>query len=354
MKIFTIMDQYDYEELIFIHDKSTNLKGLICIHDTTLGPALGGLRFWKYEKEEDAIIDVLRLARGMTYKAAVSNLSLGGGKAVIIGDPKKDKSEALLRMFGKFVESLKGRYITAEDVGISVEDMCHIRKETKYVAGLPENMGGSGDPSPMTARGVFYGLKAALEEVYGTCSFVGKVIALQGLGHVGYNLARLLLEDGARVYACDIDEEKVEKAKRELGIIPVPFKEIYSVECDIFSPCALGGILNKETIPKLTCRIVGGAANNQLKSEEDGKLLHEKGILYLPDYVINAGGLINVSCEIEGYSREKALEKVKGIYTNIKKVIQIAKEEKIPTYLAANRLAEERILMVRKQRKIYL
>ncbi|NNG67257.1 Glu/Leu/Phe/Val family dehydrogenase [Caldanaerobacter subterraneus] len=342
MKIFERMEVKDYENVIFCYDKASGLKAIIVIHDTTLGPALGGTRMWKYETEEEALEDALRLARGMTYKNAAAGLNYGGGKAVIIGDPRKDKSEALFRSFGRYIEALKGRFITGEDVGITVQDVEYMRYETKHVVGLAET---SGDPSPVTAYGVYRGMQAAAEEVFGTSDLKGKKVAIQGVGKVGYTLAKYLNEAGAKIIVTDIFEDNVKRAVEDFGAEYVKPEEIYGVDCDIFAPCALGGVINDETIPQLKCKIIAGSANNQLKEERHGDILQEKGILYVPDYIINAGGVINVADELEpsGYNRERALRKASMIYDTIKSVIKKSKEENIPTYKAADRVAEDRI-----------
>jgi leucine dehydrogenase len=297
-----------------------------------------------YKTEEEALIDVLRLSRGMTYKASAAGLNLGGGKAVIIGDPRSDKSEALFRVFGRFVESLNGRYITAEDVGTSVHDMEYIFMETKYVTGVAPAHGGSGDPSPVTAYGVFKGVQACAEASFGRPSVEGKKIALQGLGNVGKNLLRHLVEDGAsKIWVTDIDEERCEWAKQEYGVEVVSPDAIYGVDCDLFSPNALGNVLNDETIPQLKCQVVCGGANNQLGAERHAEQLQERGILYAPDYVVNAGGLINVYVEMEGYVRDRALRMAEGIKANTERVINISREQGITTAEAADRFAEERV-----------
>lgn len=354
MKIFDAMEKYDYEQLVFCQEENSGLKAIIAIHDTTLGPALGGIRMWTYASEEEAIVDALRLARGMTYKAAVSGLNLGGGKTVIIGDPKKDKSEELFRAFGRYVEGLGGRYITAEDVGTTEEDMNYIFQETRYVTGVSPAFGSSGNPSPVTAYGVYQGMKAAAKIAFGTDSLQGKKIAIQGVGSVAFALCDYLHEEGAKLIVTDIYEPNVERAVEKFGATKVQPDEIYDVDCDIFSPCALGAIINDDTIDRLRCKVIAGSANNQLSENRHGHLLEEKGILYAPDYVINAGGLINVADELYGYNRERAMSKVKGIYTTILKVFEIAKRDQIPSYLAADRLAEERIHAVRKARNTFL
>lgn len=354
MRVFDEMGRYGYEQLVFASDEESGLRAIIAIHDTTLGPALGGCRMWPYSAEDEAVIDVLRLARGMTYKNAAAGLDFGGGKAVIIGDPRKHKSEVLFRAFGRFVDTLGGRYITAEDVGVSVEDMEIVRTETDHVLGLSAAAGSSGDPSPVTAYGVARGMKACALEVYGSDSLKDRTVVVQGAGHVGYNVVKHLAEEGARVYVADIYEDKVKKVVDDFGAQPVPTDEIFDIPCDIFCPCALGAVINDETLPKLKCKIVAGAANNQLKEERHGDALEDMGILYAPDYIINAGGVINVADELYGYNRERALRKAAGIYDNVLKVIAIAKRDKLPTYRAASRLAEERIAKLGRIHKVYV
>ena len=354
MEIFSYLEKYDYEQLVFCQDQPSGLKAIIAIHDTTLGPALGGTRMWTYDSEEAAIEDALRLARGMTYKNAAAGLNLGGGKTVIIGDPHKDKSEALFRAFGRYVQSLNGRYITAEDVGTTVADMDLIHEETDYVTGISPAFGASGNPSPVTAYGVYRGMKAAAKAAFGTDMLEGKVIAVQGVGNVAYNLCRYLHEEKAKLIVTDINTESVKKAVSEFGARAVEPNEIYEIDCDIFSPCALGGIINDETTPKLKAKVIAGAANNQLKEPRHGDLIHEMGIIYTPDYVINAGGVINVADELYGYNRDRSMKKVEQIYDNVQKVIEIAKRDSIPTYLAADRMAEERIEKIRSSRSQFL
>ncbi len=353
MGIFEQMAQYGHEQLVFCYDKSTGLRAIIAIHDTTLGPALGGLRMWQYEREEDAVTDVLRLSRGMTYKNSAMGLNLGGGKAVLWGDPRTDKSEELFRAFGKFVESLGGRYITAEDVGTTVEDLNYILMETDHAAGRAEL---SGDPSPVTAYGVFMGLKAAVKKVFGTEELKGRKVAVQGLGQVGMAQREYLHDAGARLTVADINPEAVERAKREFGATVVAPDEIYGVECDIFAPCALGAVLNDDTIPQLKCRIVAGSANNQLKEPRHGDMLRERGILYAPDFVINGGGVINVAEEYHpaGYSRDRALARVATIYDKLLRIFQIAEERNISTAAAADVLAEERMQKIHQLNRMYL
>jgi leucine dehydrogenase len=355
MKIFETMIKRNHEQVVFGYDKEAGLKAIIAIHNTTLGPALGGTRMWNYASEEEALTDVLRLSRGMTYKAAVTGLNLGGGKAVIFGNPRSDKNEILFRAYGRLVNSLGGLYITAEDVGTSVREMEWVRTETPYVCGISEALGGSGDPSPVTARGVYYGMKACTEEAFGITALKGLRVAVQGVGHVGQYLCEFLHKEGAQLFISDIDRDVVEKVAQKCKAQIVHPEEIYDVEAEIFAPCALGAILNDETIPRFKFKIIAGGANNQLKREKDhGPKLIEKGILYAPDYVINAGGLINVANEIEGYNRERALSQADGIYDILKNVIAVSKEENIPTYVASNHIAERRIAQVGRLRRKFI
>ncbi len=333
----------DHEEVLFCQDKNVGLRAIIAIHNTALGPALGGTRMWNYKTEEEALIDVLRLSKGMTYKAAAAGLNLGGGKAVIIGDPKTQKNEALFRAFGHFVNSLNGKYITAEDVGTDVQDMEHVYMETPWVTGIPKEFGGSGDPSPYTAHGVLMGIKAAANEKFGTDSLKGMRIAVQGLGNVGSNLVKYLVEEGAKIIVADIDQARVKKCHDQYGAQAVSVEEILGVECDIQAPCAMGAIINDQTITKFKCKVIAGGANNQLAEARHGDQLRELGILYAPDYVVNAGGLMNVFVELEGYSPDRAFEKTRKVYDNVKKVFEISKRDNIGTHTAADRLAEERI-----------
>ena len=351
-KVFEKMEEFDHEQIVVNYDEETGLKAIIAIHDTSLGPALGGTRLWHYETEEEALIDVMRLSKGMTYKAAAAGLNLGGGKAVIIGDADNIKSEELWRAFGRFVQSLNGRYITAEDVNTTVQDMAYVAEETDHVTGLP---GTSGDPSPVTAFGVWKAMKATADEVYGTPDLEGKTVAIQGVGHVGYHLAKHVNEEGGNLIITDIDQENIDKVVEDFGAEVVEPEEIYGVDCDIFAPSALGAVINDDTIPQLKCDIVCGAANNVLKDEEKhGSKLDEMGILYSPDYVANAGGLINVYDELQGYNRDRAINRASKIYDNMKKVIKISKRDNIPTYKAADIMAEERIEKVTKVRRKYI
>lgn len=343
------MSAFDHEQLVFCQDKETGLRSIIAIHNTVLGPAVGGTRMWAYSNEDDAITDALRLSRGMTYKNALAGLNIGGGKAVIIGDARKDKSEALMRRFGKFVNSVGGKYITAEDVGISTRDMEYVRLETKHVVGLPEYLGGSGDPSPVTAYGVYMGMKASNKEVTGSESLAGKKIVVQGVGHVGENLVEHLVKENADVTICDIYEDRVQDVVKKFNVKFVHPDKIYDLPMDIYSPCALGATVNDDTLARLGCSIICGAANNQLKDEKvHGVEVLNKGILYAPDYLVNAGGIINCYWEIVGYNRNAALAQAEGIYKTALNIFKKSKEEKIPTYLAANQLAEARIAAIGK------
>lgn len=354
MEIFKYMEKYDYEQLVFCQDEASGLKAIIAIHDTTLGPALGGARMWTYASEENAIEDALRLARGMTYKNAAAGLNLGGGKTVIIGDPFKDKNEEMFRALGRFIQGLNGRYITAEDVGTTVTDMDLIHEETNYVTGISPAFGSSGNPSPVTAYGVYRGMKAAAKEAFGFDSLEGRTISVQGLGNVAYKLCEYLHNEGAKLVVTDINQAAIDRVVNDFGATAVAPEEIYSQEVDIFSPCALGAILNDETIPQLKAKVVAGSANNQLQDSRHGDYLHELGIVYAPDYVINAGGVINVADELYGYNSERAMKRVEGIYDSIEKIFTISKRDGIPTYVAANRLAEERIARVSKSRSQFL
>ncbi len=352
--IFDTLSRTEHEQVIFCHNKDAGLKAIIAIHNTVLGPALGGTRMWPYESEQDAINDVLRLSRGMTYKAAVSGLNLGGGKAVIIGDPHKDKSEALFRAFGRFINSLNGRYITAEDVGIDVNDMEYVFRETEFVTGVHQVHGGSGDPSPFTAYGTIQGLMAALNVRFGNEEIGNYSYAVQGCGHVGMEFIKLLRERDAKVFVTDINQKSVQRAVDEFGCEAVGLDEIYDVDADVYAPTALGGTINEKTLPRLKCKIICGGANNQLANDAIGDEVDRRGIVYAPDYAVNAGGLMNVSLEIDGYNRERAMRMTRAIYYNLIRIFEIAKREKIPTYKAADRMAEERIIAIGKLRLPHL
>jgi len=354
MGIFQDLESHDHEQVIICSSREFGLRAIIAIHDTSLGPALGGTRMWTYASDEDALRDALRLSRGMTYKAAVTGLNLGGGKAVIIGDPRKDKSEILFRMYGRFIEGLAGRYITAEDVGTTVRDMEWVRMETRYVTGIDKALGGSGDPSPVTALGVYYGMKACVKELSGNDSLAGKSVIVQGAGNVGSYLCTHLASEGVKIYLTDIDPERLKAVAERTGAERVDPEKIFDIRADIFAPCALGAIVNDDTLPRLKVKIIAGGANNQLADEEKhGKMLVEKGILYAPDYAINAGGLINVANELEGYSRERALARAEGIYGTILEIFAIASAAGVPSYEASRKLAEDRIAKIGRLRKYF-
>jgi leucine dehydrogenase len=343
MQIFETMAGMGHEQLVMCHDPASGYRGIIAIHSTILGPALGGTRFWSYGSDEEAIVDALRLARGMTYKNAVAGLNLGGGKSVIIGDNKTLDRELIFRAHGRFVESLGGRYITAEDVGTSTADMDYVHMETKNVSGLA---GRSGDPSPVTAHGVFRAIQASAKEKWGNDDVANRTVAVQGCGHVGFYLAKELHESGAKLILTDIDPDRVKRAAHDFGAVAVGPDEIYGVDADIFAPCALGAIINDKTIPQLSVEIVAGAANNQLLEERHGDMLEERGILYAPDYVANAGGVINVYSELAGWTSARAFRKADEIYDTVLKVFSIARQDHVPSYQAADRLAEQRIRAV--------
>jgi len=349
MELFDQISSMGHERVLLCSNPDVGLCAIIAVHSTELGPGLGGCRMWPYESDADALRDVLRLSRGMTYKAAAAGINLGGGKAVIIGDPKHDKSEVLFRAFGRFVESLNGLYITAEDVGTDVEDMEIILSETRWVTGISPAHGGGGDPSPVTAFGTLQGIKAAVRKKFGEPELRGRCVAIQGLGSVGFHLAKYLQQEGAKLFGADIDGEQVDRAAEECGLEPVSTDEILQVDCDVLAPCALGAVLNDETIPRLRCQIVAGAANNQLDQEDrDGAALTARDILYAPDFVINAGGLINVYNELTGeYNRERAMRMTRGIYINMMRVFEISERDGIPTHVAADRMAEERIAAIK-------
>lgn len=350
--IFGTLASLGHEQVVFCHDDATGLKAIIAIHNTVLGPALGGTRMWNYASEQEALTDVLRLSRGMTFKAAISGINLGGGKAVIIGDAKVMKTESFLRRFGKFVNSLNGKYITAEDVNMKTADMEYINMETKHVTGLPESMGGGGDPSPVTAYGVYLGMKATVKKVYGSDSLKGKRVAVQGVGQVGMHLVEYLVKENAEVFITDLFEDKVQAIAQQFGVKAVGQDAIYDLEVDIYSPCALGATLNDNTIPRLKCAIVAGAANNQLKDElKHGYMLIDRSITYAPDFLINAGGLINVYNEyLGGYNRNRVFEQAEKIYTTCLNILTLADNEKISSQEAAIKLSEKRIADVGRLR----
>lgn len=341
MELFATVETMGHEQVVFFHSTDCGLKAIVAIHDTTLGPALGGLRMWPYASEEEALRDVLRLSKGMTYKAAVSGLNLGGGKAVLIGDPS-DKNEAMFRALGRFIDSLGGRYITAEDVNTNVQDMDYIYQETDHVVGVHPVHGGSGDPSPFTAYGTVRGIEACLNYKYGHTDLGQVSYAIQGVGHVGFHVVRQLCEAGAKVFVTDMNDERVQKCV-ELGAEAVAMDDIYDVDAKVFVPCALGAVINEETIPRFKFEVVAGAANNQLKNDACGDELEKRGIVYAPDYAINAGGLMNVAIELQGYDRERAMRMVSTIYGIIENIFRISERDGIPSFRAADRVAEERI-----------
>src|SRR5213593_4026609 len=351
LDLFSLLAEHEHEQVSVYYDPSTGYRGIIAIHSTVLGPALGGTRFWNYQSDRAALIDALRLARGMTYKAAVAGLNLGGGKSVLIGDNKTTRREPLFRAHGRHIESLKGRYITAEDVGTTTADMEYVKAETDHVTGL---IGKSGDPSPVTAYGVYRGIKACARHRTGSDAVAGKTVALQGCGSVGYHLAKLLAAEGARLVVTDIDPERVRRVVDECRAQAVPPDDIYGVRADVFAPCALGAVINDATLPRLQVEIVAGGANNQLAEERHGDLLEARGITYAPDYVINAGGLVNVNAELEGWTMERARNKAGEIYETILMVFDIAAEERMPSYRAADRLAERRIAAIAKVRQNFV
>ena len=340
----------DHEQVVFCQDKDTGLKAIIGVHNTILGPALGGTRMYNYATEWDALNDVLRLSRGMTYKAAITGLNLGGGKAVIIGDPKKLKTPELMRRFGKFVHTLGGKYYTAEDVGMETSDMDTVREVTPYVTGISESKGGAGNPSPVTAYGVYMGMKAATKFTYGNEALKGKRIIVQGIGHVGEELVRLTAEEGAKVIISDINKERLAEVSKKYGVEIYRGDDLYAETADIYAPCALGATINDDTIPKLNVKIIAGAANNQLANESiHGPILQKKGIVYAPDFLINAGGIINVYAEIEGYGRDQIMTKTENIFDTTLDILNRAKAANITTNSAANAIAEDRIAARKKE-----
>jgi leucine dehydrogenase len=356
MDIFNHNSLDKHEQIIFCNDYATGLKAIIAIHNTSLGPALGGCRMYPYASEADALNDALRLSRGMTYKSAMANVNYGGGKSVIIGDPKKIASEILFRAFGRFVETLNGRYITAEDVGTNVDHMAWILLETPHVVGLPTYCGGLGDPSPVTAHGVYSGIKAAVKQrLGGRDNLSGLKVAVQGLGHVGYNLCKELYAAGAQLFVTDINEEALKRVATEFNATVVKPNDIYGLNVDVFSPCALGAVINDLTLPLFKCSIIAGAANNQLQHElNHGTILKDKNILYAPDYVINAGGLINVVAEHRKVKQDYALAQSERIYDTLLKVFKTAEEEDITTVMASNKMAEQRIAAMAKLNNVYV
>ncbi|MBK5228838.1 MAG: Glu/Leu/Phe/Val dehydrogenase [Actinobacteria bacterium] len=352
MGVFDHVKGDGYEQIVYCIDDHSGLRAIIAIHSTALGPALGGTRFYPYENEEAALVDVLRLAQGMTYKAAAAGLDLGGGKAVIIGDPRRIKSEELLRAYGRFVDSLGGRYITAEDVGTELADMDTVKRESRWVTGCSATHGGSGDPSPVTAWGVVQGMKACALEAFGDASLKGRTVALQGVGKVGRALCGYLVEEGAKVTIADIDVDNLARAVNDFGVETTSLDAVHKMEVDIFAPCALGGIINDDTISDLRCKVIAGSANNQLARDEHGDKLKDLGILYAPDFVINAGGLINVEDELRGYDRDRAMQKVEGIYRAMQMIFTMASEQHISTARAAVQHAQDRIRKISRIRLV--
>jgi len=351
--LFNELSKCNHQRVVFCNDEDTGLKAIIAIHDTTLGPAFGGTRMWNYKTESDALRDVLRLSRAMTYKAAISGLNLGGGNAVILGDSRVNKTETLMRRFGQFVRHMNGSFITAEDLGTNSRDMEYIRMETEHVIGAHE-ASTSANPSPITAKGVFMGIKACLKEFYGSDSLAGRSVAVQGIGHVGESLVHLLREENAKVYVSDIDEDRVRQVAKKSGADPISNNNILDLEFDVYSPCALGGIINSSTIPKMKCAIIAGSANNQLADEDlHGRMLLEKGIIFAPDYLINAGSMINSYAELSGYSKKRALQLAENIYEVTRGVLQKSKAENIPTNKAADIIAEKRISDIKKIKTSY-
>ncbi len=346
--IFDYMKKYQYENIFLCQDDEADFKAVIAIHSTALGPAAGGIRMWPYVSEMDAIEDALRLARGMTYKYAAAGVNMGGGKAVVIADPKRKDREIVFRTLGKFVNRLGGKFFTGEDVGTTLEDMEYLFMETPYVITLPQYLGGVGPISPLTAFGVIQGMRACAKAVFGSDDLKNRIVAVQGVGSVGSALVEQLAEFGARIVITDIEEARVEELVHRMGVEKVPVEDIYGVACDIFCPCALGAILNDDTIPLLKCKIVCGAANNQLKEERHGDILTEKEILYGPDYIVNAGGAVyDADRLVGGVNLERGKQKVARIYQTTAKVIELAQEKGIPTYRAADRVAEKRLKSIR-------
>ncbi|MDD3958196.1 MAG: Glu/Leu/Phe/Val dehydrogenase dimerization domain-containing protein [Candidatus Izemoplasmatales bacterium] len=354
MNKFDYMEKHGYEQMVYFFDKTTGLKGITCIHNTTLGPALGGTRLWNYDSEEDAALDCLRLARGMTYKAAAAGLNLGGGKTVLIGDANKVKSEAYFRALGRYVQSLNGRYITAEDVNTSTKDMDYVHMETHHVVGLE---GKSGNPSPMTALGVFHGIRASLKKVFGNDDISRYSFAVQGTGQTGYFLIKYLLEANAKkIYFTEINQKHIDRMKHEHPEVEfVKPDQIFALEVDVFSPCALGAVLNDDSIPQIKAKIVAGSANNVLQDEEKhGVMLKDKGILYAPDFVINAGGLINVYHELLSYNKDRAVRDIEKIFDRLLEIFEIAENEDISTYAAARVYAKKRIETINNLHSNYI
>lgn len=340
----------NHEQVVFCNDKDTGLKAIIGIHNTVLGPALGGTRMWNYTSEWEALNDVLRLSRGMTFKSAITGLNLGGGKAVIIGDAKTQKTPELMRKFGEFVHSLSGKYITAEDVGMETADMDTVREVTPYVTGISESKGGAGNPSPVTAYGVFMGMKAAAKFKFGSDDLEGRSILVQGIGHVGETLVEHLTQEGAKVLISDINEDRLSQVSSKYGATIFTGNDLYGADVDIYAPCALGATINDDTIHRLKAKVIAGAANNQLADEvAHGKILREKGIVYAPDFLINAGGIINVYAELENYDKKEIMRKTENIYNTTLQILESAEKNDITTHFAALNIAQQRIEDRKKQ-----
>ena len=353
MEILNKMTKYGHEQVTMYSDPETGLRGIIAIHDTTLGPSCGGTRMWPYASEAEALADALRLSQAMTYKSAAAGLNLGGGKGVIIGDPRTGKTEGLLRAWGRFVDTLGGRYLTTTDVGTTGRDLESVHQETEHVVGLDTTLGGSGDTSIMTGLGIYMGMRACAAHAWGSDSLRGRKIAMQGFGKVATHTAEHLLEDDAQIFATDISEAALDKA-RQMGVKVVSPDEIYDVECDIFAPCALGGVINAETIDRLHCSIVAGGANNQLATPGDGEELHRRGIIYAPDFLINAGGIINAAAEIgQPYNPDRSRQQTERIYEQMAAVLTTSGKKEISTAQAADLLAEKRLASVRGVRHVW-
>jgi leucine dehydrogenase len=351
MNLLEAVSEQGHEQIVHFSDRESGLKCIVGIHSTALGPALGGLRMWPYAIEDDALRDVLKGSRAMTYKTALAGLNFGGGKAVLIGNPENDKSEALLRAVGRSIDSLGARFIVSEDIGTTVDDMDCIRQETDRVLGVHPVYGGSGDPSQFTALGTLHGIRACLERRFGNGDVGRASYAVQGVGGVGYHLVQLLRTAGAKVFVADINQERVEQVVDETRTEAVPMHQIYDVDATVFAPCAMGGVINEETVPRLKCQIVAGGANTQLESNECATQLEKRGILYAPDYAINAGGLMNLSVELEGYSEERARHRVASIGKIMRRIFERAERDSIPSWQAADRLAEERIQSIGRIRR---
>jgi len=351
--IFSLMTVSDHQNLYFCNDPEVGLKAIVAIHDTTLGPAIGGVRMLPYGSEAEAIEDALRLSKAITYKASLAGLNLGGGSAIIIGNNRNDKTEVLMRRLGKFIEGLNGNFIASIDVGTTQKDLEYIHAETNYVAGLPQSMNGAGDTTMFAARGVFYGIKASIKELYGDDSLAGRKVAVQGVGAVGEQLVAMLRNENARVYVSDMTEERKMKIATKYKAEPIQYSTSYELDVDVYAPCALGGTVNPDTVPKMRCKIIAGSANNQLKDEEATiKLLQEHNILYTPDFLINSGALISCFSELEGYGNDRTESLIRNIYSATRHVLQKSREEGITTYEAAKQLAEKRIVDISKLKRL--